>query len=378
MSYNPVMEIKPFKVEEWMNEYEKEAVYDIAGTCVKNFSLSELFSFCGVDERDFMHNLSQKTLTYLNISGSDEYKNGICSLYKTLKPENVLSTVGAAGANHLVFYSLIEPGDEVVSVVPTYQQLYSIPESFGAMVKILRLRPENDFLPDLEEFAALVTPKTRLICLNNPNNPTGALIDDDLLKKISNIAEKNDAYVLCDEVYRGLEENSVSSSIVDIYEKGISTGSMSKTFSLAGVRAGWVATKDKKALASLFSHREYSLICCSVLDEAISALALENAGKIINRNKKILAENREILNNWLSAQNNYYCCAPKAGTTALLYYKKDVSSKVFCDRLSKQKGVFTTPGFCFELENCFRIGYGCEKSLLKRGLELLNEFADGI
>ena len=368
------MKIKAFKVEEWMNAYEKEAIYDIAGTCVKNFSLAELFSLCGVNAEKFFEDFSQKTLTYLNIQGSDAYRNGISALYKTIAPENVLSTTGAAGANYLFFYSLIEPGDEVVSVIPAYQQLYSIPESLGADVKLLKLTPENNFLPDLSELESLVTRKTKLISLNNPNNPTGALIHDDLLEKIASIAEKNGAYVLCDEVYRGLEQEKTPSSIVDIYDKGISTGSMSKAFSLAGIRMGWVAARDKKLFDSLMSHREYNLICCSVFDEAVSALALKNSGKIFARNRKILSENREILHNWILSQKNYSYVKPAAGTTALIYYDANTGSKDFCDKLSKQNGVFTTPGFCFELENCFRIGYGMEKNVLLDGLEQLSLF----
>ena len=368
------MKMAAFKVEEWMNKYEKEAIFDIAGTCVKNFSLKELFSFCGVDGEKFISDFSQKTLTYVNIQGSDGFKNGVCSLYKTLKPENVLSTIGAAGANHLVFYSLIEPGDEVVCLVPTYQQLYSIPESFGANVKLLKLRRENNFLPDLNELDSIVTPKTKLICLNNPNNPTGALIDDDLMRKIVDIAEKSGAYILCDEVYRGLERENTPNSIVDVYERGISTGSMSKTFSLAGIRMGWAAAADKKVFDSLMSRREYNIICCSVFDEAVSALALENSDKIIARNKNILAENLQILDNWIQSEKKYSYIKPKAGTTSLLHYESEICSADFCDRLSKETGVFTTPGFCFEMENCFRIGYGGDKSVLVAALAKLSEF----
>lgn len=368
------MNIKKFKVEEWMNEYEKEAIYDIAGTCVKNFSLSEFFSFCDVDKKSFLSEFSSKSLGYGNIPGSPEFRNGVCYLYKTLKPENILSTIGAAGANHLVFYSLIEPNDEVVSVLPTYQQLYSIPESFGADVKILKLKPENNFLPDLNELESLVTKKTKLICLNNPNNPSGSLMDETMLKEIVRIASKFGAYILCDEVYRGLEQGETAPSITDIYEKGISTGSMSKTFSLAGIRLGWVATNDKNAFDSLMSHREYNMISCSMFDEAVGALALQNSDKIISRNNKILSENLLVLDDWIHKQSNYSYIKPQAGTTALLFYDSDLSSGDFCDRLSKRNGVFTTPGFCFEMEKCFRIGYGGDNTVLRTALTKLNEF----
>jgi aspartate/methionine/tyrosine aminotransferase len=280
-----------------------------------------------------------------------------------------------------VFYSLIEPDDEVVSVIPTYQQLYSIPKSFGANVSCLKLTNKNNFSIDIDELNSLVTSKTKLICINNPNNPTGALLEKEQLKQIIEIARKNDCYILCDEVYRGLEHNHKvfppsQPSIADMYEKGIVTSSMSKTFSLAGVRLGWIATKNKKILSEIISHREYNMISCSILNEAISKLALTNAQKIVTRNQKTILESLEILDNWIKSQKQFSYVKPKAGTTALIYYDLQIKSAELCDRLAKEKGVFLTPGSCFGMEYCFRIGYCRGINQLKTGLSKIEEFVD--
>lgn len=233
------MHIKPFAVEEWMNAYEEGARYNIAETCVNSVSLDELFSLTGADKKRFLKDLCSRRLTYGHIFGAPQFKEGICRLYRTVSPEDVVTTHGAAGANHHVFYSLVEPGDRVISIMPTYQQLYSIPEAYGADLQLLTLREENDFLPDLEELRALVNEKTRLICINNPNNPTGALMSEELLRSIAEIARSVGAYVMCDEVYRHLtQKDEWCPSIADLYEKGISVSSMSKVFSLAGIRLG--------------------------------------------------------------------------------------------------------------------------------------------
>ena len=153
----------------------------------------------------------------------------------------------------------VEPGDRVISIMPTYQQLYSIPESFGADLKLLHLSEKNGFLPDLDELRALAVPGTKMICINNPNNPTGALMSKDMLMQIVEIAKSVGAYVMCDEVYRHLTQDDVwSESIVDLYDKGISVSSMSKVFSLAGIRLGWIATHDKSVIKSCLSHRDYN------------------------------------------------------------------------------------------------------------------------
>ena len=368
------MDIKTFKVEEWMNEHEKTALYNIADTCVNTLSLDELFSLTNTNKYKFFDGISGQKLGYGHIQGSPDYKNGICKLYKSLKPENIISTNGAAGANYLVFYSLVNPGDRVISVTPTYQQLYSIPESFNADVQYLRLKPENNFLPDLDELKKLITKNTKLICLNNPNNPTGALIPETMLKVIVNIADG--AYVLCDEVYRGLNQNDdYQPSIADIYENGISICSMSKIFSLAGLRLGWIASKNQEAIEKCLRHREYNIISCGMIDEILASLALKNADIIIKRNKKILKENLHILNEWIKRQKHYSYVKPRSGTTALIFYDFSMTSKDFCEKLQKEKGVFLTPGFCFDIENCARIGYAGQKAELIKGLEKLEEFA---
>ena len=178
------MNIKPFLVEEWMNEYEVGAKYNIAETCVDSVSLDELFALTGEDKGAFLEELCARRLTYGDIFGLPAFKEGICRLYRDVKPEQVIPTHGAAGANHHLFYSLVEPGDKVISVLPTYQQLYSIPASLGARVELLHLTRESGYLPDPKELSRLAEGGVKLICLNNPNNPTGALMPEALLEEI--------------------------------------------------------------------------------------------------------------------------------------------------------------------------------------------------
>ena len=182
------MEIKPFLVEEWMNQYEVGARYNIAETCVDSVSLDELFQLTGEDKEAFLSSLCARRLTYGDIFGQPAFLEGICRLYRDLRPEQVTPTHGAAGAHHHLLCSLVEPGDKVISVLPTYQQLYSIPDSLGAQVELLPLSPDNGFLPDLARLEELAQEGVKLICLNNPNNPTGALMSQEMLEEIVSIA----------------------------------------------------------------------------------------------------------------------------------------------------------------------------------------------
>ena len=369
------MKIRPFAVEEWMNAYETGARYNIAETCVDSISVDELFRLCGEDSAAFWKRFSARRLTYGDIEGAPAFREGICRLYKTLKPEEVVTTHGAAGANHHVFYSLVEPGDRVISIMPTYQQLYSIPESYGAEVKLLNLTPENGYLPALEQLRELAVPGTKLICVNNPNNPTGALMSTELLREIVEIARSVDAYVLCDEVYRHLTQEDVwCESIVDLYEKGISVSSMSKAFSLAGLRLGWIATHDETVRKALLSHRDYNHISCGMFDEALAAVALQHSDIILERNRGIVRENLAVLDAWVQSEPRIHYQKPRAGTTALVYYDYAPDSYAFCTRMYHETGAFVTPGDCFEQPKSMRIGYASDAQTLKEGLAAISAF----
>ena len=369
------MKIRPFAVEEWMNAYETGARFNIAETCVDSISIDELFRLCGEDSTAFWKQFSARRLTYGDIEGAPAFREGICRLYKTLKPEEVVTTHGAAGANHHVFYSLVESGDRVISIMPTYQQLYSIPESYGAEVKLLDLTPENGYLPALEQLRELAVPGTKLICINNPNNPTGALMSTELLREIVEIARRVDAYVLCDEVYRHLTQEDVwCESIVDLYEKGISVSSMSKVFSLAGLRLGWIATHDETVRKALLSHRDYNHISCGMFDEALAAVALQHSDIILERNRGIVRENLAVLDAWVQSEPRIHYQKPRAGTTALVYYDYAPDSYAFCTRMYHETGAFVTPGDCFEQPKSMRIGYASDVQTLKDGLAAISAF----
>ncbi|OEE78547.1 aminotransferase [Vibrio genomosp. F6] len=368
------MKIKEFGVEIWMNEYENSCLYNLAETCVESLTIEQLLDMAGKRET-ILNELLPMKLTYGAIEGSDRLRNNITEIYQNQQKENILITHGAIGANALIHQTLVEPGDRVVSVLPTYQQHYSIPESFGADVQIVKLKEENNFLPDLEELQKLTNSNTRLITINNPNNPTGALMDEAFLKQIVDIARACDAYLLCDEVYRGTDASGdgFTASIADLYEKGISTASMSKSFSLAGLRLGWIAAPTD-VIHAVTIHRDYNTISVGMLDDHFACIALECKEQILERSRSICQANREVLDAWISNEPLISYVKPQSGTVALLKYDLDMSSREFCVRLLESKGVMFTPGSVLEMEGYVRIGYANNPQVLKDGLQKTSEF----
>ncbi|MFG2123622.1 aminotransferase [Streptomyces sp. NPDC048710] len=370
------MKIREFEVERWMNDYEDTCRYNLAETCVRSLTTGELLALSGRRE-DVLAELDTTPLTYGPIPGSPRLRGLVAGLYTAQGPGNVLISHGAIGANALVHATLVEPGDHVVAVVPTYQQHYSIPDSYGARVEHLPLREENGWLPDLDELERLVTPATKLIAVNNPNNPTGALIDEAGLTRIAEIADRAGAWVLCDEVYRGVDQagDGFTTSIADLYERGISTGSMSKPYSLAGLRLGWIVGPTG-LLADVATHRDYTTISVGRIDDLLACVALENKDAILARSHRITRTNLAVLDEWITSRYDISYVRPASGTTALLRYDAPIGSYDFCTRLLEQTGVMFTPGAAFGIEHTVRIGFADDTQTLRTGLHLVGQFLD--
>lgn len=365
--------IESFLVERFMNAYETKAELNLAETCVDPFTLQEFLAFVG--REDFVEKLGKTKMTYGCVEGSPELREGISSLYDFVDQENVLVTGGAIGANFLVFYSLVEPGDTVISVFPAYQQLYSVPESLGARVKLLTLHEESKWSLDIDELSELIDTRTKLIVVNNPHNPTGNLIDSSDLRKICTIAEETGAFLLCDETYRGLYVNpdDFCPSAADLSENAIVTGSFSKAFSLAGLRLGWVVG-NSQVIKECKGHRDYTTISNSIIDDALASLAVKNVDRIFQRSLGIVRTNHRILSNWIDSESLVKWVPSRAGSVAFVKCDLKMTSEDLCARLVRDKSTLLVPGSCFGMEGYLRIGYGCETKTLERGIQRFRDF----
>ena len=368
------MHIDPFGIEMWMNEFEDHCQFNLAETCIKPMTINELLQISNKNI-NLAEDIAEMKMTYGEIMGSKRLRSNIASLFQNQNENNILITHGAIGANSLVYHSLISPSDIVVSIMPNYQQHYSIPASLGAEIKVVKLLPNNKFLPDIDDIKEKLRSGAKLISLTNPNNPTGSLIQEDLLKRIVELAITYDTYVLCDEVYRGTNQSgsAYTTSICDLYEKGISTGSMSKTYSLAGLRLGWIAS-SKDILDQIFTHRDYNTISVGMINDHCASLALENKEKISERNMEILKTNIQILDQWINQEPHLSYIKPNGGTTALFKYDYTISSRDFCTEILNKTGVLFAPGSAMNMEGWIRVGYANDTEILKAGLTLVSEY----
>ncbi|MDP2578396.1 aminotransferase [Shimia thalassica] len=368
------MEIEPFGVEIWMNEWENHCAFNLAETCVESITIDELLRLAGRNTDDLSDLLPMK-MTYGAIEGSTRLRSAIAALYSDQTVENITVTHGTIAANMLIHKTLVGRGDRVVSIVPTYQQHYAIPSSIGADVHKLVLEEANAFLPDMDDLRRLVVPGTKLITLTNPNNPTGALIERPMLEEIAEIARSVGAYVLCDEVYRGTNQtgSGMTEAMADIYEKGISTAGMSKAYSLAGLRLGWIVAPPE-VTAQVLVHRDYDTISVGMINDHFASIALEAKDKLLARSQRITRGNLALLEAWIETESRVSWIKPRSGTTAMLKLDVPVTARAFCVGLLEETGVMLTPGDVFDMEGYVRIGYANNPEILKAGLEKMSGY----
>ena len=358
------MRLPDFKVEQWMNDYENDAIYNMTDTCVKALTLQEL-----LDLEDFDFN--ELTLDYGQITGDVELKKEILSLYERGTIDNITTAQGCLQANELVMNTLLEKGDEVICVVPGYQQFVDIPKSIGCKVNLIEL-DERDWRVGVEKFRKILNSSTKMIILNNPSNPTGTEYSKDFMNLLIETCKPYGTYILCDEVYRGLNQEV---SISDIYENGISTSSLSKVFSLAGLRLGWIKANEY-VIHQINVRRDYSMISTGPLVDKLGRISLKHKDELVLRAKSIISSNKNIVREWLKENPYFECVLPSGGTVCFLKYYFDLKSETFAKLLLAEKGVFFVPGSCFDKEYYFRLGLAQDSKLFKAGLDELSNFVD--
>ena len=364
------MKIDFFDVEAWMTEHETDYRYNLAETCVASMSINDLLEI--IEEKEIIiDNLLNTKLDYGPITGSERLRKGIAKLYQTGDADNIAISHGCINANELVLISLLEKGDHIITITPTYQQMYSFPESFGVSTSLVELNEENNWLPKLEDFEKEIKENTKMICLVNPNNPTSTKFSKEFLLKLIALAKQHKLYILCDEVYQGLGHDEVSVS--DLYDLGISTSSLSKVTSFAGLRIGWIKA-NKEIIKIINDRRDYHIISTGYINDYLGAIVVENYDKIIKRSKSIINTNRQILIEWLKKEPLVDCVVPEAGTIAFLRYKLPIKSKDLCIKLQEDTGVFFVPGACFGQEYHLRFGFANKSEDIKQGLELFSNW----
>jgi len=366
------MQIESFALERWMTRWELDVDYDIAESGILPLSLDELFGLLGEQiaaETD--RELRRMSLGYSEARGTEALRSVLAATYARADLDDILVTTGAIEANFLIFHSLLRAGDHVISVSPAYQQLHSVPRSIGAELSLWDVTSPDGFAYDLDKLESLLRPDTRMIVLNSPHNPTGAMLSQDQLRDVVSLAERSNAWILSDEAYRWLEHpggETLPVPLHDISERAISVGTLSKPFGLPGLRVGWFAAPTEVARKG-WGLRDYVSLSPAKISDVLARTVIEHRDKILPRNDAIIAGNLETARAWFAENADLADWnEPKAGLLAMMRYHLPVDSATLANGLARDARVMLAPGSTFGLEHHLRIGIGQRQDLFAEGL----------
>lgn len=366
------MRIEPFALERTQSLWEHTVDYNLSESGVHPLSYAELVD----GDLEALARLANIRLGYSQTNGTVALRERIAAMYAGATPDNILVTNGTSEANFITIWGLVEPDDEVALMVPNYLQLWGLARGFHGRVRVFHLREEQAWAIDLEELKRSVTPKTRLIAVCNPNNPTGAILSEQEMQTIVKIADSVGAWLLADEVYQGAErERELTPSFWGRYDRVIVTNGLSKAYGLPGLRIGWLVAPAEVA-GRLWSYRDYTTIAPSTLSDQLAQLALEpeKRASLLARTQNLLRANYVLFSDWLRHHSaTLSLIEPQAGAIAFLRYHLKLNSTALVERLRQEKSVLLVPGDCFGLDRFLRIGYGAPADYLLAGLERVHE-----
>ena len=365
------MKIETFEMERMQSTWENVVEMDMSESGVRPVTLRELETM-GLDTGSLL----DVPLGYSQSNGTIPLRENLAALYPGASLEQIEVTNGTSEANYLLALALLRAGDDFALQVPNYMQLWGLPKSLGAHVRCFRLRIDDDWEPDWEEFDRAVNGNTRLIYVSNPNNPTGSVLPEDAMKRIVARCESAGAYLLADEVYLGAEiHRERTRSFWGMSDRVIVTSGLSKAYGIPGVRIGWIVGPER-IVAECWSQHDYLTIGPNKISDAVACIAVkkDNRESLYARTRGILQNNLSIVREWVESFGDFLTFRePQAGALCLIRYRSDTPSFELCERIRKNQSVLVVPGAHLGLEGFIRIWLGGKPDFLREGLRRIGQ-----
>ena len=357
------MRLPSFKLERYFARYEFAVEHLLCCSDCESLSVGDLLAL----EPDAAERFSAHWLGYTESQGSPALRREVSQLYAAISPEHVLVHSGAEEAIFLFMQTELEPGDHVIVHWPCYQSLAAVASAIGCHVTRWKAREANGWALDLDELEQLFRPHTKALVVNFPHNPTGHLMPRASFLEMVEMVRSRGVTLFCDEVYRESEYRTADRlpAACDIYERAVSLGVMSKTYGLAGLRIGWIATPDSGILERMAALKDYTTICSSAPSEFLAELALRHRQTLVGRNVEIITGNLRLLDEFFDRSDGVFSWKrPDAGPVGFPRLLVG-DSESFCHRLAHEAGVLLLPGNVFDDRgNHIRFGFG------RKGLEI--------
>ncbi|MDH3290731.1 MAG: aminotransferase class I/II-fold pyridoxal phosphate-dependent enzyme [Gemmatimonadota bacterium] len=359
-----------FELERWQSIWEHRVRYNLSESGVHALSIEELLALAGEPPDDFL----RARMGYGESDGTRELRTAIAAIYDGVNPENVTVTIGSAEANFVACWTLLEPGDRVAVLTPTYMQIPGLVRNFGAAVTEFRLRPDRNWSLDPADVERAVSPGTKLVVVTHPNNPTGHLLSAEAREAIVERSRAVGAWLLVDEVYQGAElSGRTTPSFWGSHDRTIVVSGLSKAYGLPGLRIGWLVSTPECKDALLRRH-DYTVIGAGPASDRLATLALRSREAILARTRAILNANYPILESWLRGFGDLFDWRkPECGAITLLRYNHPMAACDLVECIRADYDILLVPGDHFGLPGHLRLGFGGEPAELEEALAVLQK-----
>ncbi|KKJ78722.1 aminotransferase [Kiloniella litopenaei] len=355
--------MRNFSLETFFSDWEFKARYHMTASDIQSMTINELLAMASEEDRDAFYDLP---LSYTETFGHPLLRQEIANSYTGLAPEDILCFAGAEEGVYVAMRVLLKPGDHAIVVVPNYQAAETVPLDICDVTGV-PLDPDDNWSLDMDALKDAIRPNTKLISINFPNNPTGAILKRSSFYHLIELCRAHGIYLFSDEVYRGVEreENLRLPQAADVYEKALSLNVMSKAYGLPGLRIGWIACQDRNLLKKMECYKHYLSICNSGPSEWLSIIALRAREQILDNNRKLVKENAGKLTAFFDEFSDLFDWqVPDGGCVGFPAYKGKGTTDDFCEDLINKSGVLLLPPRIYKSDllpvswNRFRIGFG--------------------
>lgn len=353
-----------FRLETYFSRWEFTARHHLTASDAETMTVGELLALGTDDDRA---QFSELSLGYTPTWGTTRLRSAISATYERVDPDHVLTFAGAEEGIYWLMALLAGPGDHVVVTVPNYQAIETLPLTAGADVTGVLLDEADGWRLDLDALRAALRPDTRLVVVNFPNNPTGAVPDHVTWRALVDLCDERGIRLVSDEVYRGLETDPARTlpQAADLSTTAVSLGVMSKAYGLPGLRLGWVACRDHALLELLERHKHYTSICSAGPSEFLAAVALRSRQEVLDRTRGIVAANLPVFTEFFDRRPEMFdWTPPDGGCVAFPRYRGPEGVEEFCRRLVETEGVLLLPASLYASDlapvpaDRFRVGVG--------------------
>jgi aspartate/methionine/tyrosine aminotransferase len=363
------MQLKPFLLDAWLDQFEHDVEFNLAASTGPTWTVNDVLALADDETR---HRFLNHKLVYSRPAGSDSLREAIAEMQR-VPVEAVQIVTGASEALVALMWLAAEPGANVIIPQPGFPTFSALPESLGLETRFYRVRRENGFRIDPDEIKRLADSKTKLILVNSPHNPTGATISDGEMEALHDFTSERGIQLVSDEVYHPIYHGKQTKSAARLPHATV-IADLSKAFSIAGVRTGWMIEHDPKRRQQYWTARAYFSISNTTTGEILSEIAIRKRDVVLGRTQQVASRNLKLLELFMAEHRDVLgWIPPQGGMTAFPWLVSGEHERPFC-KAATERGILLAPGDCFDTPAHFRLGFAASGDNFSKALDRFGAF----